>query len=168
VFNGWAEVELAGVVMFVCDVEDLDIVKSHTWYCTSNGHVATHTDAHTQQFFHNMVMNHIPNEITVNHINRYGLDNHKFNLHLVSHRIQNINRTRLSNNKSGVTGVSYDKKSKLWVASWQDVDGNHCSRSFSLKKWQDHAKNMAIGHHERMIRELPHYVEVLRINVDQR
>jgi len=168
VFNGWAEVELAGGVTFVCNVEDLDIVESHTWYCTSNCHVATHTDAHTQQFFHNMVMNHIPNEITVDHINRYGLDNHKFNLRLVSRRIQNINRTHLSNNKSGVTGVSYDKKSKLWVVSWQDVDGNHCSRSFSLKKWQDHSKNMAIAHCKRMIRELPHYVEVLRINVDQR
>jgi len=61
VFNGWAELELAGGFMFICDVEDLDIVESHTWYCMGNGYVATHTDAHTQQFFHNMVINHIPN-----------------------------------------------------------------------------------------------------------
>jgi len=113
VFNGWAEVKMAGGFTFVCDVEDLDIVESHTWYCTVNGYVATNINAHTQQFFHNMVMNHIPNEITVDHINRYGLDNCKFNLCLVSHRTQNINRTRSSNNKSGVTGVSYDKKSRF-------------------------------------------------------
>jgi len=135
VFGGWAEVELAGGFTLVCSVEDLDIVESHTWYCRGNGYVATHTDAHTQQFFHNMVMNHIPNEITVDHINRYGQDNCKFNLCLVSCRTQNINRTLSSNNKSGVTGVSYDKKSKLWVASWQDVDGTCCSWSFSLKRW---------------------------------
>jgi len=164
--HGYVEVELAGDATFICDVEDLDIVEAHTWYCTSNCHVATHTDAHTQQFFHNMVMNHIPNEITVDHINRYGLDNRKFNLRLVNRRIQNINRARSSNNTSGVTGVSYDKKSKSWVASWQDVDGNNCRQLFSLKRWKDHAKTMAIGYRERMMRELPHYVEALRIDVD--
>jgi len=165
VFDGWAEVKLAGGFTFVCNVEDLDIVESHTWYCTVNGYVATHTDAHTQQFFHNMVMNHIPNEITVGHINRYGLDNCKFNLCLVSCRTQNINRTRSSNNKCGVTGVSYDKKSKLWVASWQDVDGTLCSWSYTLKRFGDHAKNMAIGHCQMMIRELPHYVEALGLDL---
>jgi len=116
--NGYLEVKLAGGATLICDVEDLDLVEAHTWYCTSHCHVATRVDAHTQQFFHNMVMNHIPSEITVDHINRYGLYNCKFNLRLVNRRIQNINRTLLSNNKSGMTGVSDDKKSKSWVASW--------------------------------------------------
>jgi len=68
VFDNRAEVELARGLKLICDVEDLDIVESHTWYCTHNGYVATHTDAHTQQYFHNMTMNHIPNKVTVDHI----------------------------------------------------------------------------------------------------
>jgi len=112
-------------------------------------------------------MKHIPTEITVDHINRNGLDNRKSNLRLVDWRIQTINQGMKSNNTSGVTGVSYYKKSKHWVAKWQDRDGNKCCRCFSLKKHgNEGAKAMAIEHCQRMIRSLPHYREALQLDAE--
>jgi len=61
-----------------------------------------------------------------------------------------------------VTGVSYHKKSKRWLAKWQDRDGNHRSKCFSSKKYSnDIAKAKAIEHRSQMIRSLPHYREAL-------
>jgi len=110
-------------------------------------------------------MRHIPTDITVDHINRNGLDNRKSNLRLVDRRTQTINHGIKSNNTSGVTGVSYYKKSKHWVATWLDGDGNQCCRCFSSKKHgNEGAKAMAIEHCQRMIRELPHYREALQLD----
>jgi len=107
-------------------------------------------------------MKHIPNDITVDHINRNGLDNHKSNLRLVGRRIQSINRGIKSTNTSGVTGVSYYKKTKCWVAQWEDADGNKCRKYFSLKKYgNDIARTRAIDHRQKMIWSLPHYREAL-------
>jgi len=66
------------------------------------------------------------------------------------------------NNTSGVTGVSYYKKRGVWVAEWQDGDGNKCKKRFSSKKYgNDVAKAMAVEHRSQMIRSLPHYREAL-------
>jgi len=128
-------VELPGNKLQICNYEDLYLVEMHTW-CCANGYAVTHTSASTtQQCFHNMVMKHLPSEITVDHINRNGLDNHKSNLRLVDQRIQSINRGCQVNNKSGVTGVCFDKKAKCWVATWKDAKHNQCSKWYSSKKY---------------------------------
>jgi len=161
VFANRVLVDLPGNKLLICDYEDLYLGESHNW-CSSNGYAATGTSSTNPQFFHNLVMKHIPTEITVDHINRNCLDNHKSNLRLVDRRIQTINQGMKSNNTSGVTGVSYDKKSKRWVAQWHDRDGNKCCKCFASKKYgNDIAKAKAIEHRQRMIRELPHYREAL-------
>jgi len=70
-----------------------------------------------------------------------------------------------SNNKSGVTGISYDKGNGVWVSQWNDVKGNQCKKWYSLKKHTNaEAKAMAIEHRQRMIWSLPHYREALRLD----
>jgi len=112
-------------------------------------------------------MKHIPTDITVDHINLNKLDNCKINLRLVDQRVQNINWGINSNNKSGVTGVRYDKRGDKWMVTWQDVKGNQCCKYFSSKKYtNDIAKAKAIEHRQKMIRELPHYVEALHLDAE--
>jgi len=114
VFANRVEVELTGGKMLICDVDNIDLIESHTWCCSRGYAVAAINGRGSLQFFHNIVMQHIPSDITVDHINRNGLDNPKSNLRLVDQRIQSINQGIKSNNKSGVTGVSYYKKPEAW------------------------------------------------------
>jgi len=111
-------VDLPGNKLLICDYADLHIVEMHNWHYSS-GYAATNTSGSaTLQYFHNLVMKHIPTEITVDHINRNKLDNRKVNLRLVDRRIQIINQGMREDNTSGVKGVSFNKKSKSWVAQW--------------------------------------------------
>jgi len=167
VFADRVLVDLTGNKLLIYDYEDLYLVETHTWHC-SHGYAVTGTNSTTMQFFHNLVMRHIPSDITVDHINRNGLNNRKSNLRLVDRRIQIINQGIKSNNTSGVTGVSYYKKSKSWVAHWRDKDGNQCHKCFSSKKYgNDNAKVLAIEHRSWMICSLPHYREALCLDGPQ-
>jgi len=162
VFADRVLVDLPGNKLLICNYEDLYLVETHTWYC-SHGYAATRTSGSTSlQFFHNLVMRHIPTDITVDHINRNSLDNRKSNLRLVDQRIQSINQRMKSNNTSGVTGVCYDKRGCNWMATWQDSSGSNCCKCFSSKKYgNDIARTMAIENRQRMIQSLPHYREAL-------
>jgi len=168
VFANRVEVELTGGKTLICGVDNIDLIESHTWYC-ANGYAATHTRGSTTlHHFHNMAMQHLPSDITVDHINLNWSDNCRANLCLVDWRAQSINQGVKSTNKSGVTGVSYYKRSKSWVAEWIDAESNNCSKSYSSKKYSnDVAKAMAIEYCQRMIRLLPHYVEALQLDGPQ-
>lgn len=52
----------------------------------------------------------------IDHINQNPLDNRIENLRDTSHRENMLNCQRSANNTSGVTGVTYDKARKKWVA----------------------------------------------------
>jgi len=167
VFADRVLVDLPGNKLLICDYDDLYLVEMHIWY-SSHGYAVTRTSGSTTlQFFHNLAMRHIPTEITIDHINRNGLDNRKSNLRLVDHRIQSINRGCQVNNNSSMTGVCYKSNPGTWVAKWQDRDGNQCSKSFGLNKYGNMiAKTKAIEHHQKMIWSLPHYREALQLDAE--
>jgi len=169
VFEDRVEVELPGDKTFICDLDDLAIVELHTWCCKSNGYAVTNiSGVNNKQFFHNMVMNHVPSDVTVDHINRNGLDNRRANLRVVNKKIQSINRGRQVNNKTGIIGVCYDKHSKSWIASWKDAGGTNWNKYFSTNKHGEaEARAMAIEHRQMMIQSLPHYREALQLNDQQ-
>lgn len=66
-------------------------------------------------YLHRYIMN-FPNGV-VDHINHNTLDNRKNNLRITSNANNLRNGTVRTNNKSGITGVSYDKKRKKYVSS---------------------------------------------------
>src|SRR5699024_2308960 len=61
----------------------------------------------------------IPNGMEVDHINHIRNDNRIENLRLVSRGDNMLNKSMYSNNKSGVTGVSWKSRNKTWVAQIQ-------------------------------------------------
>jgi len=145
VFDNHLEVELARGRIMICDIEDLYFVENHNWH-SSDGYAISKLDG-SHYFFHNAVMKHLPCEITVGHINLDKLDNRKTNLRLVDKRTQAINRGVQVSNKSGVVGVSYNKRIGAWTATWKDIDSNQCSKSFACKKYgYDEARAMAVEH----------------------
>jgi len=167
IFEDRVEVELSKGKTLICNIDDLYLVELHIWYYTC-GYVATCiSHSTTKHYFHNAVMKHIPTDITVDHINLNKLDNCKINLRLVDWRVQNINWGINSNNKSGVTGVCYDKRGDNWTVTWRDIKGNQCYKCFSLKKHTYAiAKAKAIEHCQKMIRSLPQYVEALCLDAE--
>jgi len=158
------EVELPGSKILICNVDNLYFVELHNWRCSSYGYTVTTIDK-TKHYFHNVVMWHHPGTITVDHCNQNRLDCWKANLRLVDKTTQSINWRLQVNNKTGITGLSYDMKRRGWVAKWNEADCGQCSKFFSKNKYGDSkACFMAIEHRLRMISPLPHYVEALQLD----
>jgi len=164
VFVDRVTVELPNDMFFTCDIDDIDVVEAHIWCVNSGRYVITQVDGHSHKF-HNVIMNHRPGLITVDHIDRNTLNCRKSNLRLVDKSTQNINRSMLRNNTSGTVGVHYEQRGDNWIATWKDEEGNQYSKSYSAKKYgTDNAKVLAIEYRARMVRELPHYANALRLD----
>lgn len=75
----------------------------------------------------------------VDHINRDKTDNRLCNLRVVTAFDNSKNKGMQSNNKSGVTGVYYNKKGKCWVAQ---LRYNHKTIYLGQSKDKDKAINI--------------------------
>ena len=61
------------------------------------------------------------NELEVDHVrgDKTTNDNRRYNLRIVTHAENQMNRKKQSNNTSGVVGVWYDQKTNKWAAEIQ-------------------------------------------------
>lgn len=99
---------------FYCDLEDYDKIKDYCWSENAGGYIYTTCDKN-YIFLHNLIMG----QKGVDHINHNTKDNRKSNLRIVT-RSQNLMNVGLrKDNKSGVTGVWWDKQRACWVAKIQ-------------------------------------------------
>ena len=73
------------------------------------------------------------NKQYVDHKNQDKSDNSLSNLRWVTKRENAINIRLRSNNTSEVTGVNYDKNSKMWRGYFR-LNGKHISQYFNTKK----------------------------------
>lgn len=98
---------------FYFDLEDYDLIKNHCWNI-NEGYVTTTDSNHHILQMHRLIM-HIDNpEIQVDHIYHIHYDNRKEKLRIVIHSKNMMNRGLFSNNTTGVTGVSWNKRSSKW------------------------------------------------------
>lgn len=74
---------------------------------------------HAHRIIWEMHYGKIPEGMEVDHINHDRTDNRIENLRLVTKQVNMKNKSSYSNNKSGVTGVSWHSKKKKWVAQIQ-------------------------------------------------
>jgi len=86
----------------------------------------------------------------IDHINHNVSDNRIDNLRVVTRSEQNRNATLSKNNKSGAVGVSFNNKSRKWIASIGDQGTSvHVGSfpSFQLAKEAREAANVQYGYH---------------------
>lgn len=97
---------------FICDAEDIDIVKSCKWrivHKKDGDYAVTGNQNSRKAYFHQDVMGKRKG-MEVDHINGDTLDNRKCNLRFLTSSQQKINTKMHSNNTSGFRGVSFRKK----------------------------------------------------------
>lgn len=83
----------------------------------SNGYVIIGVDF-AQYFAHRLAWLWMTGEwpkFSVDHINRRRSDNRWVNLRDVPHQVNRLNQGLQKNNTSGVAGLSWDKKNRMWV-----------------------------------------------------
>lgn len=99
------------------DLEDVEKVKDYNW-CY---HINTYANSNKAGLLHRLIMD-CQDGMVVDHIGGHGteLDNRKINLRVCTHRENMMNAKVQKNNKSGVTGVTFERNK--WVARIM-VDG---------------------------------------------
>lgn len=81
----------------------------------------------------------------------------KENCRWATYEQQARNKLKMSNNTSGVTGVSKrtDRGRVYWTAFWNDLDGKRFSKSFPVARYgYDEAFQMACAYREQMIERM--------------
>lgn len=106
---------------FYFDLEDYDKIKDYCWHEDIHGYICSNDKNNNckQIFLHRTVLN-LNNEdwktIQVDHIQHNKFDNRKCKLRVINCSKNSMNRSLMITNKSGKTGVCYDKKSNKWKA----------------------------------------------------
>lgn len=104
---------------FYVDADDFDKVKDLCWTETINRNkfhqlTTTNNDGKT------IAMHILLGFKWYDHSDRNQLNNRKYNLRQCSRQENNRNKSVRSNNKSGVTGVSFDKRRNKWNVELSD------------------------------------------------
>lgn len=106
--------------IFYFDKEDYDKIKDYCW-CMSNSYIIS-TKNNKIIWLHRLVMNLTDENMYIDHINHIKHDNRKSNLRIVTSSENRINIGIRSNNKSGVTGVTFDVTRNKW-RSYLNING---------------------------------------------
>ena len=103
---------------FWFDLEDYDKIKNYCWSKNKKGYIIS-TDSKTRKtvLLHRIVTD-CPDGFVPDHIHgketRY--DNRKSNLRIVTRQQNGMNSALSKNNTSGVTGVTWHKRDRVWQA----------------------------------------------------
>lgn len=110
--------------VYLVDKEDYNKIREYKWTVNpSTGHVWCNE---LKQFLQDFIIPHDKNT-TIDHINRIKTDNRKSNLRLGTMANNNCNREKLSNNTSGIIGVSWCNRDKVWSAQiYRNNKKIHC------------------------------------------
>ena len=86
-------------------------------FCLDKGYVkySGRKDGLCKKYLHRIIMDE-PEDLVVDHINGDILDNCRNNLRIVTRQQNNMNQGISKNNKSGVSGVHWNKTNDKWRA----------------------------------------------------
>jgi hypothetical protein len=89
----------------------------------------------------------------VDHIDQNPANNNYQNIRWTTYSINNRNKSIRKDNSSGITGVHYNTKTNRWIATWYNINMKSKTKYFSIKKYGDQAKQMAIDLRRQMAEE---------------
>lgn len=103
---------------FYFDKEDLNVIKTATWYLDAKGYARCVLD---KEYFkmHRFLLNISDPKIQIDHINNVKWDNRRCNLRICNNSKNKANCRAYNNNKSGFKGVSWVRRDKKWRAQIQ-------------------------------------------------
>lgn len=113
---------------FCIDIDDIDKVQKYSWYESDTGYLMSRINNKIVRM-HRLIMDVKDKNVVVDHINHDTLDNRKNNLRIASSSQNNMNKIKQSNNTSGITGVSWDKRKKKWRA-YIKINSEHSELGF--------------------------------------
>lgn len=100
---------------FIIDSKDYEFISIRNWYINESGYVISWMDKKHIRL-HRLIIN--PNDgFDIDHINGNTLDNRRKNLRICTRQQNSMNQKNHSNNTSGKSGVTFNKKSKKWCVS---------------------------------------------------
>ena len=104
-------------ISFLVSPDDYEEFVDGYRFSLSNGYVTYSgtKDGLRGKLLHRIIMDN-PEGQFIDHINRDPLDNRRDNLRIVSIQENSMNLSMSKRNKSGVSGVSWNKNRKKWVA----------------------------------------------------
>lgn len=109
---------------FYFDLDDYDLIKNYNWIVDQTGYVRTSSNNGEKNILmHRLIMKPENDKIYIDHIHMERKnDNRKSNLRMATKSQNGMNIPIRSNNSSGVTGVSFDKRLDKWH-SYINKDG---------------------------------------------
>lgn len=124
---------------FYFDIEDFDKIKDYCWSIGKKEDVEARIDGKLIKM-HRLIMGVSDTKIVVDHIyhdengNGRRYDNRKCNLRICEQKYNVFNTKIRSDNTSGVTGVVFDKRRKIWVARIKYCKKQYYIGSFKNKE----------------------------------
>lgn len=117
------------------DLEDIDKVENFKWHINIPQNARTLYVAHDKLGkLHRHLLDITDSNILIDHIDRNGLNNRKYNLRTVNNSINKKNMDVRSDNKFGCNGICLEGNS--YRVSWQE-NGRQRSKKFNVNKYQD-------------------------------
>jgi hypothetical protein len=114
------------------DSEDYDLIKEYTWNISNDGwndYAKTEIwkGGRKKIYMHQLIMGTKGTKYLVDHKNCNGLDNRRSNLRICDNSGNGANRRIVSNNTSGMKGVSWNMQAGKWrVKVVKNGRDHHC------------------------------------------
>lgn len=126
------EIKLTKGKVALIDDEDYEYLSRWRWkalngkgdWCAVRNTRAKVKSKYVTLYMHRVIMD-APKGMTVDHINRNGLDNRRSNLRLATRRENQRNRGPVKDSASKYKGVVFDKRNKKWKAQ---INTGECNK----------------------------------------
>lgn len=107
---------------FYFDLEDIDIVRQHTWFSCTDRYDYTRVETNIKidgKYKRKSLAQVLTCEDDIDHNDKNPFNNRRSNFKIATRSDQTANQNLKKNNTSGVTGVSWFKTKNRWVAELQ-------------------------------------------------